>query len=550
VDREPLRVSARSAPGAEGRRAAVAVALLIVFWGTVFIGRSSFRLGGERAFVIQDDAMITMAYARNLVDGRGLRWSSALAPVEGFSHPLWLLPMLAAQVSGLSPMARPLLIQLFSLLALAAMPFALARLARRMPLLCTRSGGVATAVVLGSAGVALGIWSLFGMETGWMALLLLLLAERGLAAAQSGEPLGRGYFLLLSVGYLLRMDFAVPALALTGALTLGRLRGREAWTRLARPSAIFVATVVALELGRWLLFGDLLPNTYYLKLGGVPWSVRLLRGGAVLAATLARDALFWLVVGAGIVVGRTDRGARAIAAALLATLAYDLWIGGDVWDVWERLGPNRFVATVLPLAGLLAAVALVSWSDRLRRARGETLAAVVALLLLAANGAFARGGRDERLGALIGVSVPRFVYDHQEVIQRVERFARLVRPGTKAVTVWAGWPAFLRPEIAWLDLLGYNDREGARALPVIARRAREWREFTPGHVKWDYLRQIDEFGAEAFFQLWIPGAQRGCADLPGPDADLHRLLEERGFSCRGGFWLRASALRSAAPPTS
>src|ERR1700688_2110614 len=76
---------------ARRRQRAAWLALLgtLSAWGGWLIFRTSFVLDGRRVFCLFDDAMISMTYARNLVEGWGLDWARQGAPVEGFSHPLW-----------------------------------------------------------------------------------------------------------------------------------------------------------------------------------------------------------------------------------------------------------------------------------------------------------------------------------------------------------------------------------------------------------------------------------------------------------------------------
>src|SRR5437667_5135679 len=87
-------------PSAEGLRAERRAWLLptalsagLAAWSAWFIWRTSFVADGRRVFCLFDDAMISMAYARNLVEGHGLNWARWGAPVEGFTHPLWLALM-------------------------------------------------------------------------------------------------------------------------------------------------------------------------------------------------------------------------------------------------------------------------------------------------------------------------------------------------------------------------------------------------------------------------------------------------------------------------
>ena len=48
----------------------------------VFIARTAFSLNGDMYFTLFDDAMISMRYARNLIEGHGLVWNAGRAPVE------------------------------------------------------------------------------------------------------------------------------------------------------------------------------------------------------------------------------------------------------------------------------------------------------------------------------------------------------------------------------------------------------------------------------------------------------------------------------------
>src|SRR5436309_1353891 len=91
--------------------------LLLAFaaWAGRFIWLTSFDVGGRRFFCLFDDAMISMTYARNLVEGHGLNWARQGLPVEGFTHPLWTFLMIPVNASGLPLLLRSLPIQILSL---------------------------------------------------------------------------------------------------------------------------------------------------------------------------------------------------------------------------------------------------------------------------------------------------------------------------------------------------------------------------------------------------------------------------------------------------
>src|SRR3990172_9807094 len=77
-----------------------------LLYAAVFIFQSSFVINGTRYFVLFDDAMISMQYARNFAHGQGLVWNAGGEHVEGYSNPLWVLVM---AVFHLFPVPPPLM---------------------------------------------------------------------------------------------------------------------------------------------------------------------------------------------------------------------------------------------------------------------------------------------------------------------------------------------------------------------------------------------------------------------------------------------------------
>ena len=67
---------------------------------------------GRRVFCLFDDAMISMTYARNLMEGYGLNWARFGAPVEGFTHPLWTALMVPVNLLPMPLDRRSLVVQI------------------------------------------------------------------------------------------------------------------------------------------------------------------------------------------------------------------------------------------------------------------------------------------------------------------------------------------------------------------------------------------------------------------------------------------------------
>ena len=64
-----------------------------LLYGCAFIYRTSFIQAGVRYFVLMDDEMISMRYAKNLAHGWGMVYNPGGDRVEGFTNLMWMLYM-------------------------------------------------------------------------------------------------------------------------------------------------------------------------------------------------------------------------------------------------------------------------------------------------------------------------------------------------------------------------------------------------------------------------------------------------------------------------
>jgi len=335
-------------------------------------------------------------------------------------------------------------------------------------------------------------------------------------------------------------------------------------------AAVLVAAVGGYTLFRWVYFHDLLPNTYYLKLGAIPLAVRLLRGGSVLLDTLQLHWPLLLVVGLGVapqavpaVHPRRDRewGRRLALPAIVFVLccAYSVYVGGDAWE--GEVNANRFVAFVMPLVFVLfnalanQALAAIKrrWRRRRRQRRREAgpgtarraaaveplplryaLLAVTAAALVAANGLWQGEELEENWKTFTLLSRPTHADEYAKIIRSVRALRRLADPGASVAVTWAGTPAYFS-DFRMVDILGYNDRHVARGRPAHRLDEDTFDEFVPGHVKWDYPYLLAERRPDVFLQLWV-----GAEALP--------LLRARGYRQVGDLWIAPWSPRIHLPP--
>lgn len=519
--------------------------LLVVFglWAGWFIHRSSFEVEGQRYFCLFDDAMISMTYARNLVEGKGLEWARWGEPVEGFTHPLWTFLMVPVNALPIPLRDRSLWIQILSLLTLAGAVVAV----RRLMLDHFSPAGARhwlPAAVLTAFYYPLAYWALMGMETGFQALLAVAAVQLALATAHSGRDRSLALWIVCTAAFLLRMDMLllVAAVQLYVLLQKGfRQMGARSWLA---GLAVFCGVTLGYGLFRWVYYHDLLPNTYYLKLTGVPLAVRLLRGLSVLTQ-LVRDHLAVLLVAGLGTAAFLRRNRRLIlpAAVFVLYCAYSVYVGGDAWDSDIPIRANRFVAFAMPLLFvLLNAVlneALAAWRSR-RDARGMNeddpagrliLAAATVAALLVVNGLWLSPRADDFWRQLALTDRPPMTERHQKVVAEIVAFRRLVRPGAAVATAWAGIPAYFS-DYRMIDILGYNDRAVAHMAPVVPLDEDNFDTFRPGHTKWNQQRLLTEQRPDAFFQIW--GIRRGMGRIA-------EVLPRYGYRKLGMFWVRSDS---------
>lgn len=334
----------------------VFLSLAYVIWASAFIYRSSFvGIDGARYFCLFDDAMISMRYAWHFSHGYGLVWNIG-ERVEGITNPLWTLWMslgtlifdkriavLFIHISGV-----------FIMLGIATLTYAIAgRVAYDKNL----SGNLwipLIAFILVFLYYPLSFWTLMGMETGLLSLLLLASV---LIVFKSGHTpkISRSLLAVFCLAILTRPDaliYVVPIMLyrfnalLTSNSEQQPLRTNDTFRLVAIEITLLVVIVALPVVLRWFYYGELVPNTYTLKMTGMPVIDRLSNG-------LGFVAPFFITTIPMIIILLFDaRTFKAKSKILLLTLvitsiAYQVWVGGDPWAYWRTMAP------VMPLLFIL-----------------------------------------------------------------------------------------------------------------------------------------------------------------------------------------------------
>ncbi len=241
----------------------------------------------------------------------------------------------------------------------------------------------------------------------------------------------------------------------------------------AQAALVAGAIVLAHLLWRYSYYGDLVPNTFYVKVG-VPFDVRFpnalgyLRTGLVqLPVILVALCLYALAV----VEKTATRLMSMLAMTIGIHIAYVLWAGGD------HMPGVRMYLPLLGIVGMLVVACLAATPGDQRLIRG-------AVCVIVAGGSAAvavpeRGAPATFVGGLIG-----------------RHLASTEIPGTLVALSTAGSVPYHAPGLRFVDMLGLTDRTIARRnpLPILMH----WQRL-PGHAKGDGAYVLSRKPALIFF---------------------------------------------------
>jgi arabinofuranosyltransferase len=476
----------------------ILIGALYTIYAAIFIWNTSFVVDGQRYFVLFDDAMVSMRYARNFAAGQGLIWNPGGAYVEGFTNPLWVAYMaLVHMVVPLPPEQISVAIQITGAALLLANLWFVRQIAEEI---ASDSPFVAlSAVLLTAFYLPLNNWGLQGMEVS----AAVLATSAALWFALRSVRQGRYSVMLplvLAGSTAIRPDMLVPALVIFGMVLAAQPRLRRRHLLISLP--LIFGAIALQTLLRLRYYGDVLPNTYYLKMTGYPILLRITRGMFVTLDFVLRAN--WLLVLAPflLLLVRRDWPVLLLLAVFATQLAYSVYVGGDAWEWWG--GSNRYLCVAMPGFFVLLAYAI----DRLRQwllvqpilpQRLVNAAAVVGVALTLVNVNAIRGA--EALGEWALLARPMHVAENQERVEIARLVQRITTPDATMAVVWAGATPYFAERTA-IDLLGKNDTTIAHANARTRRDVERFTYFYPGHVKWNYDYSIGELLPDVVVEVW------------------------------------------------
>jgi hypothetical protein len=463
-------------------RVTLVVATLQTLYAAWFIYRSSFFVEGQRYFCLFDDAMISMRYAANWAEGHGFVWNAHGPPVEGYTNFGWTFIMGLCHLLPLSPSHTCLLVQLLAIPVLWGCLVGTMCLARVCGLPNAAAG---FAVVLVAAQWNLNFFTLVGMETG----LLTCLVTFGLVETVVALRRRRGRvcpMIWFAAALLVRPDALILLLICAAVMLMTARRGRG---RTVGGLVLVSGIVAAHLLWRHHVYGEWVPNTYYLKATGWPLAERLPVGVRNCAWTIGSLG-FPLVLGL-LAFARPRRWQVVLLGVFVASFAYQAYVGGDAWPRHYRfVVPTTTGLMVLAGAGIAVLAGLFQGRAP---SRGATVVLIVTGIA-ATNFIFREYAllRLDPLGTVANRTSVRYVLAAEQIAP----------PEVTAAVTWAGaFPYFSGRRC--FDLLGKCD-------PHVARLPARPEVPIAGHNKFDFAYTLDTYRPD----IVVDGLRIGGRVLP------------------------------------
>ncbi len=475
-----------------------------------YILASSFIIDGQRFFVLFDDAMISMRYAYNLVHGNGLVWNAG-ERVEGFTNPLWVGFMALFHLLPIALTKMSLAIQISGAVFLGANLYFVRRIVEHFT---DDLPSMLAAVAFTAFYAPLLSWGLLGMEVSILALILTmtvwLILRIGL------EHFTPWTYILLAVATLVRFDMAVPYLVIFAVLFVVQKQYRK--HHLLWGLGLLIVFLGGQTIARYLYYGQLLPNTYYLKVQGWPFSLRILRGLFALVWFIYYTNWVLFLLPLSLFFFRLDWKVTLIVFVIMGQLAYSVYVGGDAWE--DHGGANRYIAIAMPLFFAVFALAVEQLRQKaaavFRSARlavtASRLAWIVVFIIAMLN-----------FNLLIGdwksierwdlYRRPDYVAGNDHNLQIALDLQNTTKPGASIAVVGAGTIPYLLPDRYAIDILGKAD-------PVIAHEPvrtpmsiEDVPDMRPGHMKWDYAHTFGELKPDVIVSIWEGTSQEAVPYL-------------------------------------
>ena len=257
--------------------------------------------------------------------------------------------------------------------------------------------------------------------------------------------------------------------------------GKPAWLKILYAGALYLVFPLAQTVFRLLYYGQLLPNTYTLKLSNFPLSIRLLGGAGFILPFLMQTALV-LLLGALALFLNFQRVRLFLFSFVVMALAYQVYVGGDPWPSWRMLAPAMPALFILAIMASTDLIARWKWLASRRYLSASFLFLLPIISLFLADLPFLD---DMSVRAPTSAAIANQVNTNTAIA-----IDQMTGPHATVGVIWAGTLPYYVDRTA-IDFLGKSDSHIAHLNADISG-AVSWSGMrsVPGHNKYDLKYSI------------------------------------------------------------
>jgi hypothetical protein len=312
-------------------------------------------------------------------------------------------------------------------------------------------------------------------------------------------------YILLAVATLFRFDMAVPYLVILVVMFVAQRGYRK--QNLLWGLGLLLLFLGGQTLARYLYYGQLLPNTYYLKVEGWPFSLRILRGLFALVWFIYYTNWVLFLLPLCIYFFRRDWKVTLLVLVIIGQLAYSVYVGGDAWE--DHGGANRYIAIAMPLFFALFAYAVEQLFQKaaevfksFRYAQGVSRLAWLPLFVIALLNFNLLIGDWKSIERWDLYRRPDYVAGNDHNLQIALDLKNTTKPGASIAVVGAGTIPYLLPDRYAIDILGKADPVIAHEQVRTPMSIEDVPFMRPGHMKWDYAHTFGELKPDVIVSIW------------------------------------------------
>lgn len=455
-----------------------------------------FFIDGQVYFTLVDDAMISMNYAKHLADGYGMVWNIGEAPIQGFTNMGWMLFMAVMHLLPVDPSKISLLIMITSIGILILIVLTLYSIT--LKLFSGSKQAALLAAIITAFYFPLVFWTLRGMEVGLVTLLVyasVFFAYRLSATPSYKNALILGVLMLGAI--ITRFDSVAQIGLILLYLFFVSLENKQFKINLI-PVAFYIIGLIGLLSFQYLYFGDMLPNTYYLKVVGVSGLEKIQLGLDVFFDYAIREfspLLFVVIAGLAYYKELRNKKIFLLLALFFVQVLYSIYVGGDYAEPYNKPqvdAANRFITQGMLALFIIFSIVIIKVIEDLAKIKKNTNLQASSLIVLLLG-----------VATLIVISSEPWYKSMTGYIPLLQADTWRAKLGVHInkntdegaiVAVHAAGQIPYYSDRNTIDLLGKSDSYIAKLPPVT--------KFRPGHNKWNYSYSIGKLQPDLIADEW------------------------------------------------